>query len=212
MISNILIAIITISPFVVSGQELINPETNLGINMGGNISRVNFDPSVDQDLNFGFQGGITFKYVNIKNLGIQLEANYLQVGWKESLDSTNLYLRNLNYLQIPFMTHIQIGEGRIRFHMNLGSFVSFLISDRERINLLPGVQEQSYYRLGNWNRAEYGFCLGVGLLTNTSIGIFQIEGRINYTLTNVFKKPPDSPFTVSQNQSFAVTLSYLLDL
>lgn len=72
LISNILIVIITISPFAVSGQELFNPETNLGINLGGNISRVNFDPSIDQDLNSGFQGG-----------------NYIQICQHKELRHTN---------------------------------------------------------------------------------------------------------------------------
>ena len=55
-----------------SGQELFNPETNLGINLGGNISRVNFDPSIDQDLNSGFQGG-----------------NYIQICQHKELRHTN---------------------------------------------------------------------------------------------------------------------------
>ena len=199
------------SPPYTRAQDPQNPEVHFGFKAGGNLSRVNFDPGVSQDISPGFLGGFTFQYLNQRNLGIKLELNYFQSGWKETIDSTSQYQRRLHYVRVPFMTHARIGHGKTRFLLNIGPFVSALLADQKSIQLAPGYQEPVYYRQDIGNRLEYGLCLGGGLSLNTSIGLFQLEGRINYSLSSLFKQPPDSPFTVSQNQSVEVSLSYLVD-
>lgn len=192
-------------------QNVFVPETNLGIKVGGILSTVDFKPSVQQELNFGFTGGIVFKHISQKSLGVQLELNYMQAGWSEKLDTTNTYSRRLDYIQIPFMTHVNFGNGKTRFVLNLGPSFSFLVSEKESLNLISEEEEKEYYNINIDNRLGFGLCLGLGISRQTSIGLFQLEGRINQSLTNIFSSGSDSMFEYSRSQTVEVALYYLLD-
>ncbi len=206
----ILLLVIALTTLTANSQYVFKKETNLGVKAGGTLSMVTFDPKVDQKLNFGFTGGLVFKHVEQKSLGIQLEVNFLQAGWTESLDTTNSYSRRLNYIQIPFMTHVIFGEGKTRFFLNLGPYGTFLLSEKEHINLIEGEEGNEYYGQDIDSKAEFGLCAGIGLSKNTSIGMFQLEGRFNFSLSNMFDSS-ESVFTSSKNQTIELSLSYLLD-
>jgi len=194
----------------VFSQYVFKKETNLGVKAGGALSMVTFDPSIDLGLNFGFTGGLVFKHIEQKSLGIQLELNFMQAGWKEKLDTTNRYSRRLNYIQIPFMTHVSLGEGKTKFILNLGPYGTVLLSEKESVSLIEEQEPSAHYGrdLDNW--VEFGLCGGIGLSHYTSIGVFQLEARFNQSLSNIFDYS-ESPFTSSKNQVVEVTLSYLLD-
>ncbi|MEN8156722.1 MAG: porin family protein [Bacteroidota bacterium] len=192
-------------------QTVNDPEVRFGVKLGGNVATVNFDSTVNQALNPGFVGGLSFQHLNHKNLGIQLEVNYFQGGWKENIDSVNNYQRRLHYLQVPFMTHARIGQGKTRMLLNFGPYFSVLLSDQKKINFSPEFPEQHYYRRDMDNIMEFGFCLGVGVSANTGIGLFQLEGRANYSLTNTFNRPPETVFITSNNLSAEVALSYFIE-
>ena len=68
-------------------------EIYYGVNGGATAAKVNFDPSVDQNYISGYQGGLVFRYISAKSLGVQAELNYTQRGWSES---DGLYARQLN--------------------------------------------------------------------------------------------------------------------
>jgi hypothetical protein len=207
-----LITILCFTHLVAFSQSTFIPETNLGLKLGGTLSRVNFNPRINQGLHIGYTGGFVFKYIPQKSLGIQLELNYLQVGWNESLDSTNAYSRSLDYVQVPFMTHACIGQGNTRFLLNLGPYLSLLVRDKEKINLLAEEEERIYYRNKIENPIEFGLCLGIGFCISTPVGLFQVESRVHYSLTSIFQETEETPFLASQNQSVELTLSYLLDI
>ena len=109
------------------------------------------------------------------------------------------------------MTHIIFGKRKTRFLINLGSYLSYLVSDLETIDLIAGEEEQVYYGQDIENKVDFGFCFGLGLSRNTSIGLFQIESRINYGLSSFFDYTDNTPFDKSSSQAAEVTLSYLMD-
>ena len=61
---------------------------------------VTFSPSVEQTMNWGYHGGVVFRYSGEKNLALQLEANFVQKGWKES---SGEFGRTLSYVAIPVL-------------------------------------------------------------------------------------------------------------
>lgn len=206
------IIILILSSLVIKAQTAFEPETNFGIKLGGVTSRVAFDPTIIQYFDYNIIGGFVFKHIAQKGLGIQVELNYLQAGWNESLDSTSNYQRQLNYLQLPLMTHVNIGAGKTRIVFNLGSYISFLISDKEKINLINEEEEKIYYRTKIENKMQFGLCVGLGVSRYTSFGIFHIEGRINLSLGNIFENTAETPFDSSTAQIAELSLYYLIDL
>ena len=207
----IIIFVLCLASPLAKTQSVFIPETNFGIKLGGNLSMVSFDPMVEQDLNYGFVGGLVFKHISQKSLGIQVELNYLQAGWSENLESPNSYSRRLNYIQLPAMTHIIFGKRKTRFLINLGSYFSYLVSDKETIDIIAEEEEQIYYGQDIEHQVDFGLCFGLGLSRNTSIGLIQIEGRVNFGLSSFFDYSAATPFDKSSNQIAELTLSYLMD-
>jgi len=206
----ILLFILTIITGLSYGQSDFKPETNIGIKTGGTVSIVRFDPTIGQIINYGFVGGLSFKHIEQKNLGLQMELNYMQAGWKENLDSIGSYSRRLNYIHFPLMTHFYM-ENKARAFANFGPYVSYLFAENESIDTISEENERAYYQTKIANKAEFGLCFGLGLIPHTSIGIFQIEGRVNMSLNNIYKEK-ESPFVSSKNLIIELTLTYYIDL
>jgi hypothetical protein len=207
------IVFITALYFSVSlhAQNGFEPVTYFGIKLGGNTSGIISDPIIIQKINTGVTGGVVFKHFSDKRLGVQIELNYKQSGWNENLDSTNTYQRRLDYIELPFMTHLSLGNQKTGFVINLGPYVSYLLSEKEKINLLEEVEEKDYYGLKTNNKAGFGLCLGFGLSQHTTIGLFQAEIRISSSLTDVFKSTTAVPFSSSKILNAELSISYMLD-
>lgn len=211
MKKTILIIISLFLSVIVYAQNDFESETYFGVKIGGNISGIISDPIFKQKIHTGLTSGLIFKFISQENLGVQFELNYMQAGWSEKLDSTNIYKRRLNYIQLPFMTHVNLGNQKTRFLLNMGPYVSYLLSEKEQINLLEGEEEKDYYRKKSNNKTGFGLCLGFGILQHTSMGLFQAEIRVSSSLTDIFKNTNVSHISSSKNLYAELSLSYLLD-
>lgn len=211
MKKTILIITTLLLSVIVYAQDEFEPETYFGIRLGGNSSGIFSDPLINQEFYPGVTSGLVFKHISQKSLGIQIELNYNQAGWSESLYSTNTYKRRLNYIQLPFMSHVSLGNKKTRYVINLGPYVSYLLSEKEEIDLLGEAREKGYYTKGIDNKAEIGFCFGVGVSRHTSIGLFQAEARVSSGISDVFKSTTESPYASSKNISAGLSISYLID-
>lgn len=196
---------------IVYAQEEFVPETYFGIKLGGNSTGIFSDPLIIQNIYPGLTSGLVFKHISQKSLGIQMELNYNQAGWSENLYSTNTYIRRLDYIQLPIMSHVSLGNKKMRYVINLGPYVSYLLSEKEEIDLMTEAREKDYYRKAIDNKAEVGFCFGVGVSRHTSIGLFQAEARVSSGLTDIFKKTQEVPYATSKNISAGLSISYMID-
>jgi hypothetical protein len=185
-------------------------------------------PSIPQTQKIDFFGGISAKYITQKHLGLIVEANYSRRGWEEELNDEPdfSYSRTLNYIEVPFMTHIYFGN-KTRFIINAGPQISFLLNDlqemsaalsadiEERRALDPGapigVQYGSYEQL---SRFDYGIVGGVGMEVQTGIGNFDLEGRYYFGLGNVFesRRSQNAYFGRSAHRIFEAKLTYYVKI
>ena len=188
-------------------KEAFVPTIKLGIKGGTSFSQVSFDPSIDQTFTRGIVGGVVLQYLDQERLGIQLELNYVQKGWTEQLDTITTFRRNLNYLELPLMTHITLGKNNSKFIIHLGPSISYLLSNTDSISLVNESDTLSYYQK-NLNKLDYGLTLGIGFARETAIGTFQLEGRFTYGFSNVISK--NQGVIASSNQNVTVSLSYLI--
>lgn len=194
------------------GQHAFVPESYFGMKAGGTMSSVLFTPAVRQETNLGFTGGLVYKYFGQRNLGIQLEINYMQAGWTEGLDAPDSYSRRLNYLQIPFMTHGNLGKRKTRVVLNAGPYVSLLLSEKEQMKLDNEADARDYYQTEIDKMGDFGLVFGLGLLRHSSIGTIQVEGRLNQGLSSIYETGFDTTFQFSRNQTIEVALYYLFDI
>lgn len=211
MNKTILILITLFLSLLANAQEDFKSETYFGVKMGGNNSRMLSTPNVKQDLHNGLTGGMVFKHLSQKSLGIQIELNYIQAGWSEKLDAESIYTRHLNYIQLPFMSHLSLGN-KTRFVFNLGPYVSYLLSESEEVSLAEGTIEKDYYGKKADGKGDFGLCMGLGIGQKTAIGMFQLESRISSSLTDIFTTNPISGFSSSKSLNAELCLYYLVDL
>lgn len=180
-------------------------EIYYGINAGMTAAKVNFDPSVAQNYITGYQGGFVFRYISSKSLGVQAELNYTQRGWSES---DGLYARQLNYMELPFLTHFNFGNN-FRFFFNIGPKIGYLLSENVIINQTINSTSTQHITAVQ-NKFDYGFCSGLGFLLNIKGQVFQLEGRGNYSMNDIFSNAKKDYFDTSNNMYATVSFSWLM--
>ena len=199
--------LITLSVALSAQVRLDKPEMYIGVNGGITESMVMFTPAITQGFLMGFNGGVVFRYIAEKNVGVQAELNFSQRGWKEA---SGLYTRQLNYIELPFMTHIYIGH-KNRFFFNLGPKISYLISEKTLLNTTVGSTETQQITAIQ-HPFDYGLCTGLGYLVNIKGKIFQLDTRANYSLSDVFADTKRDVFSTSNNLNLSVNFAWLFQV
>ena len=202
----------------------------VGFNGGYNLSRVDFSPTIKQELQPGLTGGFTLRYTTEKYFALicaaQLEVNFAQRGWKELIEdgSYNTYHRTTNYIEIPFFAHLGWGqeEQGVQFFVNAGPQFGFYLPSKEEEyygfseeypwdeSKRPGATQQ--YGKAVENTLEYGIAGGLGMELKTDIGNFLIEGRYFFGLSDMFGNSKADPFGRSANTTITGKISYLIDI
>ena len=199
---------------VLSAQTDFKTEINIGVSQGIGLSRVAFYPSVDQGLLTGYTGGLLLRTITEPHLGIQLEVNYLKRGWTEKFIASGDYTRNQEIITVPVMTHIYFGkQTKTRLQFVIGPYIAYLLSDSETMTVSDTLEYKDYYGKSVAHAFEFGFSGGVAVSFRTKLGIFELQGKYNHSLTNLFT--PGAEEFIYQGcrpQTIDITLHYLVNL
>lgn len=234
---NILILLLlTFIPAIVWGQKSkFKSEWNVGVGFGPVFSSVDFQsPYGSTDISTSnqlkYHGGLAIRYLSEKNLGFIIELNYAQQGWKQDFeplgpdykDKGYEHSHQLNYLEMPVLTHIYFGNNKVRFVLNLGPKVGYLLSEKESISsalaehLTSGDASSAfvthqYYRKAD-RKIDYGLMGGLGLEFRTGIGHFMLEGRYYFGLGDIYSNTKSDVFDRSANRIISAKLTYYVKL
>ena len=207
------------------GEERSN--LAVGVNLGMNMTKVDFSPRIKQKSHNGMAFGVTARYMCEKYFnmmcGIQAEINYTQRGWKEDIDdgSENTYSRTMNYIEVPLLAHLAFGKDAldkgVKFFINMGPQVAYFLSEKEKMSeewnpaYRPNGVNQQY---GKWveNKFDYGILGGMGLELSTKVGHFLLEGRYYYGLADFWGSSKKDEFGRSGHSYMGVKLTYLFDI
>ena len=205
-------------PLLAWGQSAFQREWTAGASFGVGFSSVSFSPRVLTTMQMGFTGGGTIRWITEPHLGLQLEANFIQQGWEERYDQAPEYhySRTINYIEIPFLTHIYFGSNRFRGFFNLGPRIGFALSESTESNLngtnpSPN-RPDTQHELPIQKKFDWGLCGGPGIELRTAIGYFLLEGRFNLSLSNIYNSHKGDTFSKSANQVITAKLTYLIPL
>lgn len=193
-------------------------ELAVGFSFGTNFSSVSFAPKVSTKMKMGFTSGATIRWNTEPNLGLQAEVNFTQQGWQEKFDEKPQYKysRTVNYIEIPFLTHIHFGSKRVRIFVNLGPKIGFCIGESSDSNLEgenpnPNRPDEQH-GLKVQKKFDWGLCGGPGIELRTGIGSFLLEGRYYYALGDMFDSRKEDPFSKSSSQVISARLTYLIPI
>lgn len=219
------IAILFLSLNVCAQIESPRNILEIGVAGGLNMSKMDVQPTIRQNLLNGINGGLSIRYTSEKYFKMicaaQLEVNFSQRGWDEDFDdeTKNGYSRTLNYIEIPFFAHLAFGkEPRgVQFFINLGPQIGFLISDSEDYKGEWAIESrpstiQPIYGKEIQNKFEYGIAGGLGLELKTKAGNFFIEGRYYYGLSDIFSNSKTDDFGRSANTTIYARLGYSIPI
>lgn len=199
-------------------QNTFQREFAVGFGGGLNFSQVGFTPKVFQGFQPGMQGGVALRWITNKNLGLTAEINFTQQGWKEdfseSTDGSHFnYSRTINYVELPFMTHIYAGNSRARFIFHIGPKIGYALSESTETNLngaTPGNHRNEQHDMPLENKLDWGICGGPGFELRTGIGTFVLEGRLYFALWNLYGNSKSDTFAKSNGLTLSARLSYLI--
>jgi hypothetical protein len=205
-----LIIIILCGLTSMSAQTPLREQVALGARIGGVGSFVSFSPTISTNLKFGMQGGVACRYIAEKYFGVQAEINYVQRGWKEDYPEQYNYQRTLHYLEIPFMTHIWFGKKSFRWFFNIGPEIAFLLADNAQTDIADENLQAQHGDISN--RFDYGICAGTGFEFQTKAGIYQLEARYDFGLSDMFPNTASDEFRKSSNQNVSLSFGVLFNL
>ena len=198
---------------------------SVGGKAGATLSRINFNPTVQQVMQPGMTAGVMFRYIEEKNFGLIAELNMTQRGWKENFEESNYnYSHRFTYLELPIMTHIFFGGRHVKGFFNLGPELNVMLGDGIQSNFAyqeaAGLDyfEQNTRHIEQLTmpvnrKVDYGICGGAGIefCLNTRHSLL-LEGRFYYGLTDVFPNHKTDIFSSSNPMTITVTLGYFYRL
>lgn len=229
LFASIIISIVC-SINILAQQTTFKPEWNVGVGGGLSMSSMGIEPQIRTKTEMRYMGGLAVRYITEKNLGLIAELNYSQQGWSQDFSKYDGYknfahTHELNYLELPILTHIYFGN-KVRFFFNLGPKFSFLLSERETINTSlqeyikmfsdetsnkPAFEIEQFGKKAE-RKFDYGLLIGGGLEFRSGIGNFMLEGRYSFGLGDIYSNKKTETFDRSANRVIVAKLTYYTKL
>jgi len=161
------------------------PAPKFGIKGGINLSNLYAGDVGDENLKVGLNLGLMAKMPINNGFAIQPEVIYSSQGSRINYNNSILgkgeYRFNLNYVQVPVLAVVNIGE---YFNIHVGPYISFLTSANiKELESDGDIDDIRDLDVDDFNRVDYGFAGGVAFETKG----FTAGARYNYGLKEVGK-------------------------
>lgn len=177
-------------------------QLSVGVRAGYGAFGANFEPPAltgNQVPLYEPSFGIVGIFNDKSNAGIQVEVNYAVKGWRDrdKDDNSIEYKRELTYLEVPVMTHFELGRSWFRIYGVVGPYVAFKQSEKETARNFDAYIANNPYDLYNQKVRSIDFGNKAGLGFRINFGQrFSAFADVRYDLQiaggqNIFKKQPN---------------------
>lgn len=177
-------------------------QLSVGVRGGYGAFGVQFEPpslNGNQENLFEPNFGFVAVFNDKNNAGIQLEVNYAVKGWREMDEDIedSEYKREVSYLEIPVMSHVELGRGWFRIIGTLGPYIAFKQSEKSHSKNYDAVIGYNTYDVYNQKIRDIDFGNKVGLGFRVNIGKYvSAFADVRYDLQiaggqNIFKDHPN---------------------
>lgn len=142
-----------------------------GLKGGVNFTNLYVDDVDDENMKVGFNAGAYYRAELVNGFGIQPEFLFTQKGseiqYRNFLEGSGKYRFNLNYLEVPVLAVISLGN----FNIHAGPYVGLLVSakvkdvdDDGTINDIESLDRDDFNTLDTGVAAGVGFDFPDGVL------------------------------------------------
>ena len=184
--------------------RLKQPEFYVGAHGGVSASIVFFNPSqpnmspITKACVLGGNGGLVFRYAGHKFCAFQAELNYLHRGWATDGDDVERTERNLHYIEVPILMHLNVGSEKCRWFFNLGPQIGYCIKDESNSITKP---------------FDWGVLAGTGVLFETRLaGIYHLEIRYDFSFGGVFGTSVTDPYKMANPMDLSLNLGWVMPI
>jgi len=215
---TLLTGLLTLSSIGLSAQYNTLSEWYFGPSAGATMSTITLVPKlVDKLYSIGKSEGVSIRYISENHFGFQLDLNYFEAGWKEDLygskkASDYTYVRNLNFVEMPFLMHAYTGSKVFRIFLNVGPKLSYLLTENERIIDQTPENEMIQHGKRVESPFQYGLLGGAGFEVHIKRSVLGVEGRYCYNLSNIFNDVVGEDFNSSSLQTISLSIYYYFQL
>ena len=213
--------IFVLSLFIMGPLSLM-AQFSIGLQGGANFSKMDFTNNqsyrlTEIDHNLGYIGGIVLQFMGEKHAGVQAEINYSQRGWVEN-DTTGAdhfkYKNQMDYIEMPILTYINIGGGKLRGLFNIGPYVGYALNRKittQNMNTGTSDTEEYIFNSNKDNQFDFGLMTGAGMEYHMNHGKISAEARYTVGLGDIDKEKFFQS-EVSQFRIITVLLRYTVPL
>lgn len=194
-----------------------------GLRGGYGAFGVEFEPpalNTNQERLYEPNFGLVFIYIDKSNAGIQLEVNYATKGWYEkdkTAANTTDFKREVSYLEIPIMSHVELGRGWFRIIGVLGPYIAFKQSETTTHNNYQSIINGNSYKKYTQpiRKLDFGNKIGIGFRVNAGTR-FSAIADIRYDLQiaggqNIFKNHPNK-IQISRYSELSLSFGLLYNI
>lgn len=165
----------------------------------------------------GYEVGVVGRLMNTKHFGLQVEANYSQLGWHLYLETEGERLREFEMVQVPLVSYLQMGRGRFKFTVQAGAFASYILKNQDILAPLEEELPAEMLKMGHQKNLpwQYGILAGAGPSYHFSFGVLQLEARFSQTMSDLLEvdliRTDDYDGFQLQNITFGLQWVYMFD-
>jgi hypothetical protein len=195
--------------------RLRTPEFWLGFHGGVSASTIAFRPGVanmkpiTNACVLGGNGGFVFRYAGHKYCHFQMELNYVHRGWAEKNAAGEHYSRNLHYIELPIMMHLNFGSQTCRWFFNLGPKIGYCVKDEGNNGTLVNGSGQTEYQAID-HPFDWGLIAGTGIYFPTRrAGVYQIEARFDYSFGGIFGTGVTDHFSMASPMDLSLNIAWM---
>jgi hypothetical protein len=203
---------------IIFNQIFLFPQagSSIGVKAGYGLSRYYFivatpNKPITQNFVPVYQGGVSFSQINAKNCGIQVELNYVQKAWEETLGESGKYKAVFNNVELPFLSHFRIGRKNFAWIINMGMHVSYAFKSKIDSSGVHSINSIINYQNLDYNAFDYGVDGGFGFEIGKDKGIFQIQVMYSQGMRNIIDRDPTKVYR-SLNQNVFLSMIYKIPL
>jgi hypothetical protein len=204
----------------VSAQENYPVSNFLGVHAGYNMSRINTTLNLGMKFTNGADFGIVFQNYNHKNFGSQIEINFTERGGTNRFDKEYLtdtvglpdtigFKLKLQYIELAWMTDLQIGKNKNKLNIILGPNVSYLLNQKLTFTyteLISGYPENVQRNF------DLGVNIGASYARILQSGKIDFELRYTHGFFSLYESRTINNSIVNQNQVLTFKIAYLFKL
>jgi hypothetical protein len=189
-------------------------QSSFGIRTGANFSNIHrVFPQDDVDFETddlpGYAAGLVAEIGISRAFAIQPELLFTRYGYRmeeDFMDETMKAKIRYNYLQMPILAKLRLGNNFSGFNVAIGPHLGYGIGDlRATVELGDEKEEEDVtWDEAHLKRVDYGITGGIG----ATFGNLGLDFRYQFGLANILDEPLEG-YKMS-NRNFQISLAYLI--